>query len=162
MGVVAAFSARLATTSISLSIQTHEWVIPTIQSIHILAIAIVMASIAMLNLRLAGFIGHQQSVQQMAHRFLPWVWWALPVLLITGSIMITGEPDRELLNRFFWYKMTMLVTVVLLTIPLQRLLEDRPFRALPVTKRMVIRGLALASLMLWLAIIFCGRWIAYA
>jgi hypothetical protein len=162
MGNLSAFSAALAATSASLTIQSNEWVIPTVQSIHILAIAIVMASIAMLNLRLAGFIGHQQSVQQMARRFLPWVWWALPVLLFTGSIMITGEPDRELLNRFFWYKMTMLVTVVLLTIPLQRLLEDRPFRALPATKRAVIRGLALVSLMLWLAIIFCGRWIAYA
>jgi len=33
----------LAQTSLSLAIQTHEWVVPTVQSIHIVAIGIVMA-----------------------------------------------------------------------------------------------------------------------
>jgi magnesium-transporting ATPase (P-type) len=154
--------SRIAASSISLTIQTKTWVIPTVQSIHILCIAIVMSSVAMMNLRLAGFIGREQPVQQMAKRFMPWVWWTLPVMLLTGLIMITGEPERELLNRFFWYKMISLAVVVLLTIPLTRLLEDQPFRQLPYSKRQTARALALLSLFLWLGIIFCGRWIAYA
>ncbi|WP_313803756.1 DUF6644 family protein [Sphingobium sp.] len=162
MANMAAWADRLAATPVSLAIQSHEWVIPTIQSIHILAIAAVMSSIAMLNLRLAGLIGHHQSVRDMAHRFLPWLWRALPVLLITGCLMIVGEPARELLNPFFWYKMTMLLAVVLLTLPLQRMIEDRPFREHDAGKRQLIRLIALFSLMLWLAIVFCGRWIAYA
>jgi len=152
----------IAGTNASILIKDETWIIPAVQSIHILAIAAVMASIAMLNLRLAGLIGREQSVQQMAHRFLPWTRRALPVLLVTGIIMITGEPARELLNRFFWAKMSMVVIVVSLTIPMQHLLEDKPFGALPVAKRGTLRALALISLALWLSIVFCGRWIAYA
>jgi hypothetical protein len=156
------FSSWLEATPASLAIQNNAWVIPTVQCIHILAIATVMSSVAMLNLRLAGLVGHHQSVRSLASRFFPLIWWALPVLLLTGCIMITGEPGRELLNRFFWYKMAMLAIVMLLTIPVQRMLEDTPFRQMPAAKRHTVRTIALASLVLWFGIIFCGRWIAYA
>jgi hypothetical protein len=157
-----AFSDWLGATPASLAIQNAAWVIPTVQSVHILAIAIVMSSAAMLNLRLAGAIGRHQPIRALAHSFLPWIWWALPVLLVSGIVLILGEPARELLNRFFWYKMTMVLIVVLLTIPLHRLLEDAPLHELPPAKRETVRAIALVSLVLWLAIIFCGRWIAYA
>ena len=155
-------SQWLASTSISVVIADQGWIIPMVQSVHILAIAIVMSSIGMLNLRLAGLIGRGQSVRQAAAQFFPWIWWALPVLLLTGIVMILGEPERELLNSYFRYKMLMLVAVLLLTLPLRRLLEDQPFRDLPVARRETVRAMALVSLLLWLSIVFCGRWIAYA
>ena len=39
------FAGWLAQTSLSLTIQTHEWVIPTIQSLHIVAISIAVGMI---------------------------------------------------------------------------------------------------------------------
>ena len=65
-----------------LRFRTPSWVVPTVQSVHILAIAIVMSSIAMLDLRLAGFIG-RDAIDAGAHqaRFYPWIWGALVVLL---------------------------------------------------------------------------------
>lgn len=162
MEVMQQLSDRLAGSDASIAISSAGWVIPTVQSVHILAIAVLMSSVAMLNLRLAGLIAPHQSVQLLTRRFLPWMWWALPVLLLTGLIMILGEPARELMNVFFWSKMTMVVLVVALTIPLQRLLEDRPFRDHAPGRRSAIRAIALMSLMIWLAIIFCGRWIAYS
>jgi uncharacterized membrane protein len=152
----------MADTRVSITIKDETWIIPAVQSVHILAIAVVLASIAMLNLRLAGLTGREQSIQKAARQFFPWAWRALPVLLATGIIMILGEPSRELLNRFFWIKMSLVIVVVLLTIPMRHLLEDRPFRTLPATRRGTLRALALISLVLWLSIIFCGRWIAYA
>jgi hypothetical protein len=157
-----AFSKWLGATEASLAIQNAAWVIPAVQSVHILCIAIVMSSAGLLNLRVAGLIGRHQPVRALAHSFLPWIWWTLPVLLTTGLILILGEPGRELLNRFFWYKMTALLIVVLLTIPLHRMLEDTPLRDLPLAKRETVRTIALISLAIWLFIVFCGRWIAYA
>ena len=43
----------------------------------------------------------------MSSRFLPLVWWSLPVLLATGAIMIIGEPARSLKNPAFQLKMTL-------------------------------------------------------
>ena len=151
----------IAATATSNFIKDATWVIPTVQSIHILAIAALLASMAMLDLRLAGVIGREQSTRQLARRFLPVLWRALPVLLGTGIVMIAGEPSRELLNRFFWIKMSTLLVALLLTIPMQRLVTEARLMDLPRGRRNTLRAIALLSLLLWMVIVFCGRWIAY-
>lgn len=162
MSVMQRLSDALAQTDSSIAIASAGWVIPTVQSIHILAIAVVMSATAMLNLRLAGFIGRDTSVRHLADRSLPWLWWSLPVLLLTGVVMIIGEPARELTNAYFWSKMVMILLAVALTSSMQRLLEDRPYSEMAPRKRRMTRAIALLSLALWLAVIFCGRWIAYS
>jgi len=152
----------LAASDASLAIQTAGWVVPAVQSIHILAIAIVMASMAMLDLRLAGMIGREQSLQAMARRFMPWLWRALAVLAVTGAVMIVGEPKRELGSDLFWLKMILLLVAVGLTAPMLAILQDQPFAKMSPARRTAIRGCALLSLACWVAIVACGRWIAYA
>lgn len=155
-------SGWLSATSLSSAIADRAWAVPTLQSIHILSIGIVMASVAMLDLRLAGFIGREQSMRGLTLRFYPWIWGALTVLLTTGLLQIMAEPGRELLNWIFWTKMALIVAAVLFTAPVRTLLEDCRYRDLSAHKRAVIRGCALASLLLWVAVVTCGRWIAYA
>ena len=162
MSTMAAVSAWLADSSLTRVLENTFWIIPTVQSIHILAIGIVMASIAMLDLRLAGLLGREQSLRDLTASFYPWIWGALAVLLATGLIQIMGEPARELRNWIFWTKMALIVTAVLFTAPVRSLLEDCRFRDLAPRKRVIVRACAFASLLLWLAVLTCGRWIAYA
>jgi magnesium-transporting ATPase (P-type) len=152
---------RLSATDASLYIQSNEWIVPTVQSVHILAICVIMSSTAMLSLRMAGLIGRDQALRGTAARFLPWVWWALLVQVFTGTIMIVGEPARELLNWVFWVKMALLLGVVLLTVPVPRVLEEVPFRDMAPGRRMGVRAAGLAGLAMWVLIVVCGRWIAY-
>ncbi len=159
---MAAVSDWLTKTTVSHAIGTTFWVVPVVQSIHILAIAVVMSSIFMLDLRLAGMLGREQSMRDLTQRFYPWIWGALVVLLVTGMIMIMSEPGRELLNWVFWTKMSLITASILFTAPVQRLLEDRRYRDLPRARRVTIRVCAFASLALWVAVVVCGRWIAYA
>ncbi len=159
---MAEVSDWLTKTPVSHVIGRTFWVVPVVQSVHILAIAVVMASIAMLDLRLAGMLGREQSMQDLTRRFYPWIWGALVVLFLTGLIMIMSEPGRELLNWVFWTKMALIVGAVLFTAPVQRLLEDVRYRDLPRAKRVTIRLCAFASLVLWVGVVTCGRWIAYA
>ena len=81
------FTQWLSQTAISLAIQTHEWVIPTIQSIHIVAIGVVLTSVFMMDLRILGWAGRDQSLLETTARFGPWLWEALCVLLATGLLM---------------------------------------------------------------------------
>src|SRR5215468_1883560 len=99
------FTDWLSQTSISVAIQAHEWVIPTVQSIHIVAIGIVLASVFMIDLRVLGLAGRDQSLRETTGRFGPWLTGALCVLLATGVLMVIGEPARELLAFSFWLKM---------------------------------------------------------
>lgn len=162
MSTFKALSDRLAQTGLSSTIADQSWAVPTLQSIHILAIGIVMASIAMLDLRLAGFLGREQSMRGLTLRFYPWIWGALAVLIVTGFLQVMAEPARELMNWIFWTKMGLIIGAVLFTAPVRRLLEDCRYRDLPSGKRTIVRTCALLSLLLWVAVLICGRWIAYA
>lgn len=140
-------------------IQNAFWVIPTVQTVHIVSIAIVMTSVAMLDLRLVGIAGRRQSLSAMGDRFLPWVWVALLVLLCSGSLLIIGEPGRELLNTVFWIKMSLLATAVVLTGTFQIVLHrSKNFWE---HHRAVAVLLGSVSLVIWVGIIAAGRWIAY-
>src|SRR5471030_2639964 len=79
-------------TPLSQSIQVTNWVVPAVQTIHILAIAVVASSALMVDLRLMGLFWTDRSLKAVVARFLPLVWWPLLVLLVTGTIMIIGEP----------------------------------------------------------------------
>ena len=159
---VARFCDWLSLTPISMFIQTVQWIIPMVQSVHILAIAIVMSSVIMVDLRLLGLVGQGQTISSLSRRFLPWVWWSLLVLLVTGIVLITAEPRRDLLNPVFQAKMTLLAAAMIVTAAFQRAVrrnmqawDDAPERR---------RGAwitATTSLLLWAAIVGCGRWIAY-
>lgn len=157
-----AASDWLSTTSLSIAIAGANWAVPTLQSVHILAIAIVMSSVAMLDLRLAGFLGREQSMRGLTLRFFPWIWGALAVLVATGLLQIMAEPARELLNWIFWTKMVLIIGAALFTAPVHWLLEDCRYRDLPARKKATVRLCALLSLVLWIAVLTCGRWIAYA
>ena len=162
MTTMTQISNLLTATPISHVIGRTFWVVPVVQSVHILAIAVVMASIALLDLRLAGLLGREQSMRDLTQRFYPWIWGALCVLLATGLIMIMSEPGRELLNWVFWTKMGLITAAILFTAPVQRLLADCRYRDLPRARRVTIRTCAFASLALWVLVVTCGRWIAYA
>lgn len=154
---IPAFCDWLSNTSLSQAIQNHNWVIPSVQSVHILAIATVMASVVMMDFRLLGVHGRGQTIPQVAHRFLPWVWCAVCVLAATGTILIIGEPGRELESQVFWLKMTLLACVLVLTGAFQ----FGAFRGFWEKRRLLACITAVASLGLWVAILAAGRWIAY-
>jgi uncharacterized membrane protein SirB2 len=156
------FCDWLSLTPLSMLFQTVEWIIPAVQSVHILAIAIVMSSVVMVDLRLLGLMGHSQSISGLTRRFLPWVWCALVVLLLTGLVLITAEPRRDLLNPVFQAKMALLAVAIAVTAVFQETVRrNMEFWDLSPRRRWGAWATAIVSLLVWTAIVGCGRWIAY-
>lgn len=157
-----AFCEWLANTQFSQTLQNVSWIIPAVQSVHIVCIAIVMGSVFLIDLRLLGVAGHSQSVSSLTKRLLPWVWCALVVLLITGSLLAIAEPVRSLMNPAFQAKMLMVLTVGFLTFYFQDVIRgDEAFWEMTPARRATAKLTALVSLLLWVGIVFAGRWIAY-
>ncbi len=153
------FCDWLSNTPFSMTIQTVLWIIPAVQTVHILCVAVVMSCMAMLDLRLVGVAGRRQPISRVVGRFVPWVWCALPILALSGSILIIGEPSRELQNPYFRAKMVMLATVIVITLVVQ--LQNKKNATYWETRRAAARLTGLASLLLWVGIVTAGRWIAY-
>ena len=149
----------ISDTSASMWIVTHFWAIPIIQVIHILAIAASFASILMINARMFNIAG-SSSMADTSRRYIRVLWWSLVVLVLTGIGMIIGEPVRELINPIFWIKMGLVVFGVLITIwfhkgVLKHVAAGRDIVATDKTT-------AVFLVILWMLIMLCGRWIAYA
>jgi cytochrome bd-type quinol oxidase subunit 2 len=156
------FTDWLSRTTLSVAIQAHEWVIPTVQSIHIVAIGIVLASVFMIDLRVLGFAGRDQSLRETTGRFGPWLTAALCVLLATGIVMIVGEPARELLAFSFWLKMFLVAVGTLIAALFQiALRRNEAHWESSVTKKTSTKSLAIFTLLIWVAIVVLGRLIAY-
>jgi hypothetical protein len=156
------FTDWLAQTPLSLVIQNVSWVIPLVQTIHIVCIAIVISATFLVSFRVLGIFDTSEPIAKLSNRFLSWVWWALIVLLISGTLLVIGEPGRSLMNPVFALKMAMLVVVALLTALLQRpLVAEAGYWDASGQRRAVAKSIAVLSLGLWSCIVFAGRWIAY-
>lgn len=156
------FTEWLSQTSFSLAIQTHEWVVPTIQSIHIVAIGVVLASVFMIVLRVLGWAGRDQSLMETTGRFGPWLSGALCVMLATGILMVVGEPARELLAFSFWLKMFLVAVGTLIAAVFQMAVRrNEVWWESSIVKRRSTKSLAIFTLLIWVAIVILGRLIAY-
>jgi small-conductance mechanosensitive channel len=126
------FAEWLSTTSQSVFIQDHySWVIPTIQSIHIVGIGVLLGSVLMVDLRILGWAGTDQTLRQTTSRFAPWVTGALCLQLATGVLMVIAVRHHE-----------------------QQWQET-------LVNRRSIKWLAVLTFLIWVCIIILGRLIAY-
>jgi Family of unknown function (DUF6644) len=160
---VTQFAEWLSATLPSVFIQQHNaWAIPTIQSIHIVGIAMVMGSVLMIDLRILGWAGMDQTLRQTTSRFGPWLTGSLWLLLATGILMVIAEPVRELVTLSFWLKMALVaigtVTAAIFQAALRR--HDEQWGDILV-HRLSIKGLAILTFLIWACIIVLGRLIAY-
>jgi hypothetical protein len=156
------FCNWLAATPLSQTIQTIDWIIPAVQTVHILSVAAVVTSALMINLRLLGIRRDDQSIAGVARRFLPFIWWPLPALASTGAILIVAEPARALENPVFLLKMGLLLAAAAVTLACQLpIRSNEDFWELSPGRRRAAQLIALTAIPLWIAIVCAGRWIAY-
>ena len=155
---------RIAATSLSRAISSNFWAVPALQVAHILAIAAAFGSVLMINMRILRISGVDRTMGDTVARFAPWIWWALLVLVISGLGMIIAEPTRELLNAAFWIKMVLVISMIGVTLAFQARTVRLNVKDWEAThaRRTSVRLTSAAILLLWCAIIFAGRWIAYA
>lgn len=156
------FADWLASTSLSETVVSNLWMIPAIQSVHIIAIGFLVGALLMLDMRILGVLAKDQTITQVNNRYAPWIWGAIVVLAFSGCLLIVGEPRRELLSFSFWAKMTLLVIGIAIVIAFQFHLKANEAKwndtlaAAPLTK-----FFAILSICIWVAIIFLGRFIAW-
>ena len=136
---------------------------PIIQTVHILGITAVMASIVIIDLRILGLAVPSQNLAEMTRRLMPWLWWALGSNVISGGVFVLARPARYFNNPIFAWKFTFLLPAIALTL-FFHLMSRREEDYWSLTRQRVIgaRVLALASLGLWIMVVMAGRWIAYS
>lgn len=153
------FCDAIQATAASQIIQDIKWIVPVVQTVHILAIAAVLGAVLMIQLRCLGLSQADQALDRLAQRHTRVIGWGVTVLLLSGMVLIVGEPARALANDYFQLKMVLLLAVLGVT-----WLQLRPMHTQPgfwLQHEGWLRSLSVLSLALWVGIVMAGRWIAY-
>ena len=155
--------ASIEGTSISNWIQSDSgWFVPAVQSIHILSISAILIGSAMINLRILGIASSDHSLYFVFRRFSPIILMSLVLLLLSGVLMIIGEPARSLANSAFQFKMLCLIgALIILWFVSKGLSRDEQYWQRSASRTANSKALAIISMILWVSIVFAGRWIAY-
>lgn len=127
---------------------------PIVQTVHLLGIAVVMSSVVLLDLRILGLALPSQGVQELTRRVMPWVWWTLPVMLLSGLPFVFARPQRYFTNPIFGLKFAFLLPAVALAALLH-------LNGLRKPDHVGTKVIAAVSLLLWIGVVLAGRWIAY-
>jgi hypothetical protein len=139
-----------------------RWLFPTIETLHVIAIATVFGSILMLDLRLIGIADRNVRVSQYSRELLGLTWTAFVCAVITGLLLFISRAPDYLVNLQFQLKMLcILLAGVNMTIfhrgAFRRVLEWDTREPPPAAVRIA----GLLSILCWTAVIFLGRWIGF-
>jgi hypothetical protein len=140
-------------------IRASSWVIPLLQTIHILAIGMILSAVVMIDLRIWG-LSRSQTLGQLCHRFVPWIWAAVVLLTVTGAGLILAATARRtpLLDPTFQVKMLLMALAMAATLILQfAWLRDGAGGDGRGGTRAAAAVAASAMLVLWIAVTLAGR-----
>ncbi len=156
------FAQWLQSTALSSWIQATGWVIPLLQSVHIVTIGVVFIAILITVLRIHGRVHGEERLAIVWQRYAPWLWYGLAVMAVTGALLVIGEPMREFYSLSFWLKMLLLIVGIVSALVFSRSLlpaidADDVTGSVPADTK----AASIATVLLWLGIIFLGRAIAY-
>ena len=153
---------RLNDLPIAETIRSNALAFPWLESVHVLAIALVLGTIAVVDLRLLGLASVHRSVTVLIQRVLPITWVAFAVAVITGGSMFLSNAVQYSHNTAFLLKMGLLV-VAGLNMVVFHLVTFRSVGTWDESARTPTgaRAAGAISLSVWITVIAFGRWIGF-
>ena len=155
--------AWLEGTAFSTLMRESTWAEPIVETIHVLTLSVFLGFVLLLDLRLLDLTMRQRRVSQLLQQLTPGMFGGFAVMVVTGLLLFSADPVAFYGTLFFKLKMIMLVlagaNLLIFNATVGRRVgewdaqEHTPWRA---------KAAGMVSLVLWIAIVACGRGIAYA
>ena len=147
--------------TISWTIGGTNW-FPLLESIHVIAAAMVVGTILWVDLRLIGVAAVQYPITTMSRELVPWTWGAFMIATITGIGMFITRAASHVLNPAFQSKMVLLVLAGLnmayFHFNLYKIIGQCDSLAVTSSQLKIAGSL---SLFLWAGVMLAGRWIGH-
>ncbi|WLG98081.1 DUF6644 family protein [Pseudomonas sp. FP198] len=152
----------LEASALAAQIRESASVFPALESVHVIGIALVFGTIAVVDLRLLGIASHRRSALRLIEELLPYTWVAFAACLITGLLMFVSNATTYAQNSVFWWKMGVLLLAGLnmgiFHLGAYRRIDEWD-TTLPPPGPARLAGFS--SLTLWVSVICLGRWIGF-
>jgi cation transport ATPase len=144
-------------------IRENESLFPWLEAIHVLAITLVVGSIAIVDLRLIGVSSLDRTVTRLTKDVLTLTWIAFAVALLTGVLMFISNAVNYAHNFYFQIKILLLVlagiNMLFFHFVVGRDVDSWGVSAQTTPLRARVAGGT--SLLLWVGVVAFGRWIGF-
>lgn len=135
---------------------------PFLESIHVIAAAMVVGSILMVDLRLLGFAATRYPISTLSRELVPWSWGAFVVATITGLGMFITRAASHVVNPAFQWKLVLLALAGLN----MAYFHFRVYRQIAqwdmaVATPVQLKIIGTLSLILWSGVMLAGRWVGH-
>lgn len=156
-----AWLVALELSGLADAMRRSAWMYPIVEVIHILGFVILVGAVVMFDLRVLGF-GRSLSVSALARHLLPWSWAGLALVVPAGLMMFSTHATEFATNPAFQLKLALLATAAANVVffhlgPYRQVRDWDTAGEAPGTAR----AAAALSIAVWIAVITCGRLIAY-
>jgi hypothetical protein len=142
-------------------IRESVWLFPTIETVHVFALVLVVGSIMTVDLRLLGLANRERPFSELAGEMLPWTWVAFTVAASAGLLMFSSKALVYYGNIPFRLKMCCLLLAGI-NMALFHWLGTRHLETWDRKQPPALAKLAGgASLLLWITIVATGRWVGF-
>jgi hypothetical protein len=135
---------------------------PTIETIHVLSIVLVVGSISMFDLRLLNIASRDRGVTELYEEVAPWTWASFACAAIAGFLLFTSDALKYYHNTPFRMKMTLLLLIGVNT----AFFHFRTYHSVASWDRggripLAAKFAGASSLFFWVCVVACGRWIGF-
>jgi hypothetical protein len=158
---VAGLLGWLEATQLAAAMRNSVWMYPIVEIVHIVGFSILVGAVAMFDLRVLGF-ARALPVKALGRHLLPWAVGSLALIVPAGLLMFSTNPHEFAANKLFQLKLALIVAAGLNA----ALFHAGSYRAANswndrVPAPLLAKAHAVASLLIWMAVISCGRLLAY-
>lgn len=156
------FCKWLEHTSVGAVIRESLWLFPAIETVHLLGMAALVGTIAVLDFRLLGWTLRQKRFSELAQRLLPWAWAGFALQVVTGMLLFSSEAVKLYANPALRLKMLLLFLAGVHALVFQRTV----YRGVASWDDSTVPPLGakvsgFISLLLWIGIVAAGRFIGF-
>jgi hypothetical protein len=149
-----ALLALLAFDPTTNPLNNNEWSFPLLECIHIAAFTLSIGTIAIVDMGLLGWSTSTKPAQLLKETG-PWTLIGLVIMLISGPLIFSSDPNMYLHNSSFLFKMVALLVAIIYNYTIHRRV------ALSDASPGICKLVGVVSLALWVSVVAGGLFIAF-
>jgi len=160
--MIAALLGSLESSGLATWLRASLYAFPLIESFHVLGLTMVFGTIAIVDLRLLGLASVRRPFAAVASDLTSWTWAAFALTVSTGMLMFSTNAVAYSQNVQFRIKMALLVLAGINLMAFHAT-AGRSVQRWNTEKAAPLAGRLTGgfSLLLWIAVIFLGRWVGF-
>jgi len=159
---ITGFLQSIESSGIAAWLRGSLYAFPLIESLHVIGLTMVFGTAAIIDLRLLGLASARRPFAALASETIRWTWGAFALTATTGALMFSTNALAYYQNLQFRFKMSLLVlagiNVLIFTLTAGRSVDRwNADEAAPLAGKLA----AVFSLLIWIGVIFLGRWVGF-